>query len=311
MYSGSEAFLAIWHDIDPAMAAEWHRWHSQEHMPERVAIPGFLAGRRYMNPAAPRHACFTLYEGRDLAVFASPAYHERLNAPTLWTRSMAPAFRNFMRGACRRVASAGREQSCGGALLTLRLERMVAPGPDPAGDGSIRGKDRGRGLSPVLVEGFAVVFRFLSYTETACAPDGNRRVRRPASRARQLRSVVAAVCLHERAYGRRVAPRLVVRAVAGTVHTDDVRSVAAARAAGVDVMVEARAALTAAAVGLMPNRIRACVILAGARNIAPNPDIAVSARVAAGAGPRVAAQVCGSGFDTARRCREIAQPTDR
>lgn len=122
MLREAKAFLAIWHDIDPAMAADWHRWHSDEHMPERVAIPGFLAGRRYMSPEAPSHACFTLYEGRDLAVFASPAYHERLNAPTPWTRRMAPAFRNLVRGACRRVASAGPAGGYGGALLTLRLE---------------------------------------------------------------------------------------------------------------------------------------------------------------------------------------------
>jgi hypothetical protein len=137
MNPGSEAFLAIWHDIDPAMAAEWHRWHTEEHMPERVGIPGFLAGRRYMNPAVPRHACFTLYEGRDLSVFGSPAYLERLNAPTPWTRSMAPAFRNFMRGACRRVASAGQEQGYGGALLTIRLEGTADPAPDQVGQGLV------------------------------------------------------------------------------------------------------------------------------------------------------------------------------
>jgi len=122
MLREAKAFLAIWHDIDPAMAAEWHRWHSEEHMAERVAIPGFLAGRRYMKLAARDQVCFTLYEGRDLAVFASPAYRARLDAPTPWTRRMAPAFRNLVRGACRRIASAGLEKGDGGALLTTRLE---------------------------------------------------------------------------------------------------------------------------------------------------------------------------------------------
>lgn len=122
MLQQAQAFLAIWHDIDPAMEAEWHRWHTYEHMPERVGIPGFLAGRRYMSDDAPQHRCFTLYEGESLSVFNSPAYLARLNAPTEWTRAMAPAFRNFMRGACRRVAAAGFEHGYGGAVLTIRLE---------------------------------------------------------------------------------------------------------------------------------------------------------------------------------------------
>jgi len=122
MQRRTQAFLAIWHDIDPAMEPEWHRWHTYEHMPERVGIPGFLAGRRYMSADAPEHRCFTLYEGADLSVFNSPAYLERLNAPTEWTRKMAPAFRNFTRGACRRLASAGAEHGYAGSVLTVRLE---------------------------------------------------------------------------------------------------------------------------------------------------------------------------------------------
>ena len=50
---------------------------------------------------------------------------------------MAPAFRNFMRGACRRVASAGQEQGYGGALLTIRLEGTADPAPDQVGQGLV------------------------------------------------------------------------------------------------------------------------------------------------------------------------------
>jgi len=113
------AFLAIWHDIDPAGFDEWNQWHTIEHMPERVGIPGFLAGRRYMNTDA--HVCFTMYEGADLGVFNSPAYLERLNAPTEWTRKVAPAFQNFLRGACKCMASQG--NGIGGEVLTLRYNR--------------------------------------------------------------------------------------------------------------------------------------------------------------------------------------------
>ena len=130
----AQAFLAIWHDIDPAMEAEWHRWHTFEHMPERLGIPGFLAGRRYMNPSAASQSCFTLYEGRDVDVFNSPDYLARLNAPTPWTRKMAPAFRNFMRGACRCTASHG--QGYGGAVMALRFNKSEHDEPLPKIDTS-------------------------------------------------------------------------------------------------------------------------------------------------------------------------------
>lgn len=162
MQRRTAAFLAIWHDIDPAMEAEWQRWHTYEHMPERVAIPGFLAGRRYMADDAPRDRCFTLYEGESLAVFNSPAYLERLNAPTGWTRRMAPAFRNFTRGACRRVATAGAEHGHGGAVLTVRL---VPDGtPDEAAAAALAG--RIAGIPGVTGAHVGVCDRGVTKTET-------------------------------------------------------------------------------------------------------------------------------------------------
>ena len=39
--------VAIWHDIAPEGRDAFYAWHGNEHMPERLAIPGFLRGRRY------------------------------------------------------------------------------------------------------------------------------------------------------------------------------------------------------------------------------------------------------------------------
>lgn len=125
-----QAFLAIWSDIDGARTDEWYRWHTEEHMPERVAIPGFLAGRRYeridrgIGHVVPEDRrlqhCFMMYEGEHLAVFNSDAYLERLNNPTPWTRKVAPSFTNFCRGACRLQLSAG--DGYGGVVLILRFD---------------------------------------------------------------------------------------------------------------------------------------------------------------------------------------------
>ena len=125
MLSNSAAFLAIWHGLESTGKSEWERWHTHEHMPERVGIPGFLAGRRYMNDNDPEQCCFTIYEGSELSVFESEAYLERLNNPTPWTRENASTFRNFTRGACQRIAHSGFEHGYGGVILTVRVSRGV------------------------------------------------------------------------------------------------------------------------------------------------------------------------------------------
>jgi hypothetical protein len=112
------AVLAIWNDIAPGGDAEFNYWHTREHIPERVGVPGFLRGRRYVAlTGEPRY--FTLYETESLTTLNGPAYVERLNNPTSWTRRSLPLFRNTNRSACRVALSLG--QGIGGTLATLRL----------------------------------------------------------------------------------------------------------------------------------------------------------------------------------------------
>jgi len=48
MSLAGEGAVAIWHDLDPVAREQFYAWHGEEHMPERVGIPGFLRGRRYV-----------------------------------------------------------------------------------------------------------------------------------------------------------------------------------------------------------------------------------------------------------------------
>jgi hypothetical protein len=114
------AFLAIWHDIEERGEIEYNDWHTREHMPERVEIPGFEAGRRFVDRSLEHHRYFTLYEAAALDVLGSAAYRARLDAPTPWTREVQPTFTNFVRAACRTAASEGR--GTGGALGTIRVD---------------------------------------------------------------------------------------------------------------------------------------------------------------------------------------------
>ena len=120
------AFLAIWHDIEPSSQTEYMEWHTREHMPERLSIPGFKLGKRLINHDIPRYRYGTVYCGETVEVFRSPAYLERLNNPTDWSNKVQPTFRNFLRVACDRVASAGVGE--GGAMATIRLDLQDGAG---------------------------------------------------------------------------------------------------------------------------------------------------------------------------------------
>jgi hypothetical protein len=114
------AFIAMWHDIAEGEDGEYIEWHTREHMPERLSIPGFLTGKRLQAPGAARYVYGTIYAGESLETFRSPAYLKRLNNPTAWTTSVAPSFQNFLRVACEKVVTAGIGDA--GCMATIRLD---------------------------------------------------------------------------------------------------------------------------------------------------------------------------------------------
>jgi hypothetical protein len=113
------AFMAIWHDIASAGEAEYNVWHTRQHMPERLGVPGFRVGRRYVDRNLDTQRYFTLYEGATLETFGSDDYRARLNNPTAWSIRNQPNFLNFGRSACVLAASLGR--GIGGAMATIRV----------------------------------------------------------------------------------------------------------------------------------------------------------------------------------------------
>lgn len=112
------ALLCAGLDVPEENRADMEEWHSKEHLLERLSLPGFLRGRRYINVEGdPRY--FIMYEMQRLADLASPEYVERLNKPTAWTQKITPLFRGNFRVACELRASAG--ASVGGFLMVARL----------------------------------------------------------------------------------------------------------------------------------------------------------------------------------------------
>ena len=116
------AAMVLSFDIDAQAADEHDDWHTREHLPERLSIPGFLRGSRW-KASEQTPSYLVVYEVADIDVLVSAAYLERLNNPTPWTRKMMQSYRGMRRGFCRVVASAG--AGLGGAALLLRF----APAP--------------------------------------------------------------------------------------------------------------------------------------------------------------------------------------
>ncbi len=100
------AALAMWWNMAAGMRAEFEDWHSHEHFPERLSVPGFRRASRYME-AAGGEGVFVLYELESFATLSSAAYVARLNAPTPWSTKLMPHHRHMVRSQCRVLASAG------------------------------------------------------------------------------------------------------------------------------------------------------------------------------------------------------------
>lgn len=110
--------LAIWNGIAAEAEADFVAWHMREHIPERVAVPGFMRGRRYVAEAGhPKY--FNFYEVETPETLVSPGYVARLNSPSDWTKRVVRHFRDTSRTVCAVSASLGLGD--GAWLATLRL----------------------------------------------------------------------------------------------------------------------------------------------------------------------------------------------
>lgn len=118
---GSAAML-LWYDIVPEQVAEHDDWHTREHFPERVGIPGFIRSQRWV--ASSRGSrYFVVYEVTDIDVLSSAPYLERLNNPTRWTSRVMPSFRGMVRGFCKLDASYGSVLGTTGVTLRYSAAR--------------------------------------------------------------------------------------------------------------------------------------------------------------------------------------------
>jgi hypothetical protein len=49
MTSPARCLLIVTAEVDPAVEADWSRWYDEVHLPDALACPGVLSGRRYVS----------------------------------------------------------------------------------------------------------------------------------------------------------------------------------------------------------------------------------------------------------------------
>ncbi|MDM0116993.1 hypothetical protein QTI66_33250 [Variovorax sp. J22R133] len=122
---GTGAVLALWNDVAPELDAEYNEWHANEHVPERLAVPGMLWGHRYRrwgDGVAPRY--LTIYGMRDAQVLESEAYRLLLSNPTPMSARMRPHLCNLSRWICDVRELHGFNASTSLAVWTFETEDM-------------------------------------------------------------------------------------------------------------------------------------------------------------------------------------------
>ena len=113
----------MWWDIAAEMKSEFEDWHSHEHFPERMSIPGFRRGTRWTS-AGEGAGIFVMYEVESHETLSSPAYAARLNAPTPWSTKMMPHHRNMVRSQCHVLDSHGTGTARYALTLRFAAESM-------------------------------------------------------------------------------------------------------------------------------------------------------------------------------------------
>jgi hypothetical protein len=99
--------LAIWNDCRAGCEAEFEAWFQGEHLLERLAVPGFLFGRRHQAISG-SNGYFNFYLTQSPDVLTSKPYLERLDNPTPMTRKvMSDIFINMNRTVCHRTLRIG------------------------------------------------------------------------------------------------------------------------------------------------------------------------------------------------------------
>jgi hypothetical protein len=121
-----KAAMLLFFDVVQDAIPEHDDWHTHEHLPERLSIPGFVRGTRWV-ALDNRPSYFVMYEVEKLATLTTSAYLERLNNPSPWTAKMMPHYRGMSRGFCTVAGSFGYGMGQAGLVIRFKPAKESEP----------------------------------------------------------------------------------------------------------------------------------------------------------------------------------------
>ena len=125
------ALLMVWTEVPADKEDDFNAWYNEEHIGERLAIPGFLSAARYESdsPGAPKH--LAMYEIENIGVMTSDAYLSVRANPTEWTKRCSPDViaTTYIRNTYEQIFPADVEEGTAqsGMAPALQIGRMTVP----------------------------------------------------------------------------------------------------------------------------------------------------------------------------------------
>jgi len=102
-------------NVKPEVEAEFNDWYEREAIPARLALPGFMAARRY-HAVAGNFSHMAVYECESMDAAFSDAYRDHMNSPSEWRMRLRKNFRNVQWSVCQETWSTGSGMG-GGAII--------------------------------------------------------------------------------------------------------------------------------------------------------------------------------------------------
>ena len=125
-----DGLLLVYSDVAPENDEEYNRWYNDEHIPERLSIPGVLSAARYQAvQGGPKY--LAVYELSSHEAWHSEGWQKWLREPTEWSQRMSPSVigTEYIRNLYRRVhpADVPAETADAGMSPVLLVGRMSVP----------------------------------------------------------------------------------------------------------------------------------------------------------------------------------------
>ena len=114
-------------DFTPVAEDEFHDWYDTEHIPERLAVPGFLNAERWIGIANPK-VSVALYDLETVGVLHSEPYKKVGGANgSPWTKRVTGKVKHLMRMEGEQIKPGDRLAPVGDAAAILLISMNVAP----------------------------------------------------------------------------------------------------------------------------------------------------------------------------------------